>query len=88
MHNANGEVAAIYVQLDKQRKMYKTYGKVIDLDGTNRTTNAGFSLYHLLVEDNNGDGQPVAMFFIKEETTDAISACLQIFSEVYFILTI
>ncbi len=85
LHNTDGEVAAIYIQLDKQRKMYKTYGNVIELDGTYRITNAGFSLYHLLVEDNNGDGQPVAKFFIKEETTDAISACLQVFSEVYII---
>lgn len=57
LHNADGEVVAIFIQLEKQRK-------------------------HLLIEDNNGDGQPVAKFFIKEETTEAISACLKVFSEV------
>jgi hypothetical protein len=82
LHNADGEVVAIYIQLDKQRKLYKKYGKVVELDGTYRITKAGFALYHLLVKDNNGDGQPVAKFFIKEETTEAISACLKVFSEV------
>lgn len=82
LHNSDGEVAAIFVQLEKQRQLYKTYGNVIELDGTYKTTRAGFSLYHLLIEDNNGDGQPVAMFFVKEETTDSISTCLEVFSEV------
>ncbi|KZS05694.1 Uncharacterized protein APZ42_031049 [Daphnia magna] len=81
LHNSDGEVAAIFVQLEKQRQLYKTYGNVIELDGTYKTTRAGFSLYHLLIEDNNGDGQPVAMFFVKEETTDSISTCLEVFSE-------
>ncbi|KZS02016.1 Uncharacterized protein APZ42_001107, partial [Daphnia magna] len=53
----------------------------VEVDGTYRTTQAGFVLYHLLIEDDNGFGQPVAFFFIKEETTEAISECLQIFSE-------
>lgn len=44
-----------------------------------KTTKAGFSLYHLLIEDNNGDGQPVAMFFMKEETVESIATCLQVF---------
>lgn len=82
LHNSDGEVAAIFVQLEKQRQLYKTYGNVIELDGTYKTTKAGFSLYHLLIEDNNGDGQPVAMFLVKEETTDSISTCLEVFSEV------
>ncbi|KZS03097.1 Uncharacterized protein APZ42_034260 [Daphnia magna] len=81
LHNSDGEVAAIFVQLEKQRQLYKTYGNVIELDGTYKTTKAGFSLYHLLIEDNNGDGQPVAMFLVKEETTDSISTCLEVFSE-------
>lgn len=34
LHDADGEVAAIYVQLEKQRQMYRTYGNVIELDGT------------------------------------------------------
>ncbi|KAK4037527.1 hypothetical protein OUZ56_029559 [Daphnia magna] len=57
LHDADGEVAAIYVQLEKQRQMYRTYA------------------------DDKGDGQPVAMFFMKEETVDSISTCLQLFSE-------
>jgi len=86
LHDPEGEVTAIFVQLEKQRKLYKMYGKVVEVDGTYKTTQAGFALYHLLIEDNNGDGQPVAFFFIREETTEAISECLQIFSEVMNLL--
>lgn len=82
LHDADGEVAAIFVQMERQRKLYEKYGKLLQLDGTYRTTQAGFALYHLLIEDNNGSGQPVALFFLKEETTEAISACLKNFAEV------
>jgi hypothetical protein len=82
LHDPEGEVTAIFVQLEKQRKLYKMYGKVVEVDGTYNIDQAGFALYHLLIEDNNGDGQPVAMFFIREETTEAISECLRIFAEV------
>ncbi|KAI9555984.1 hypothetical protein GHT06_018542 [Daphnia sinensis] len=75
------EIATIFVQVELQRKLYLKYGTVIQLDGTYNTTKAGFGLYHLLIHDNNRDGQPVAFFFIKEETTEAISECLQIFTE-------
>jgi hypothetical protein len=48
------------------------YGKVFGVDGTYRTTQAEFLLYHLVKEDN-GDSQPV-FFFIWEVTTKAMSA--------------
>ena len=35
-----------------------------------------------MIVDNNGNGQPVALYFTKEETTVAISECLRIFVEV------
>lgn len=47
---------------------------------------SGFALYHILVEDNNGESQPVAFFFIKEETIEAISACLKGFADVRIII--
>jgi hypothetical protein len=82
LRSDENEVSAIFVQLEPQRKIYQKYGTVLELDGTYKTTKAGFALYHLLIHDSNGDGQPVAFFFIKEETTAAISECLQIFTEV------
>ncbi|KZR98168.1 Uncharacterized protein APZ42_006540, partial [Daphnia magna] len=81
LDDGDGEVAAIFVQLERQQKLYKKYGKVLELDGTNETTRAGVALYHILIEDNNGDGQPVAKFFIKEKTIEAIAECLWVFSE-------
>jgi hypothetical protein len=83
LQNSEEEVAAIFVQLESQRKLYKKYGVVVELDGTYNTNTKRYSLSHLHINDNNGDGQPVAFFFIKEEIIEAISDCLQIFIEVH-----
>jgi hypothetical protein len=82
LQNSDDEVNAIFIQLEPQRKMYKNYGTVIEMDGTHGSNKSGFALYHLMIHDNNGASQPVAFFFIKEETKEAISECLQIFTEV------
>ncbi len=63
-------------------EIYQKYGTVLELNGFYRTTKADFALYHLLIHDSNGVGKPFA-FFIKEETTDTVSECLQIFTEVH-----
>ena len=81
LHDDNDEVVAIFIQMEKQHRLYQKYGTILQLDGTYKTTKAGFSLYHLLIEDNNGDSQPVALFFLKEETMEAISECLKLFSQ-------
>ncbi|XP_045025752.1 uncharacterized protein LOC123470097 [Daphnia magna] len=51
------------------------------MDGTYKITKIGFSLYHLMIVDNNDNSQPIAWVFTKEETTVAISECLRIFVE-------
>jgi hypothetical protein len=63
-------------------KVFRSNGTVLELNGFYRTTKADFALYHLLIHDSNGVGKPFA-FFIKEETTDAVSECLKIFTEVH-----
>ncbi len=79
-------MTAIFVLLQKQRRLYKKYEIVVKLDGTYSIGQSGFALYHILVEDNNGESQPVAFFFIKEETIEAISACLKVFADVRIII--
>ncbi|KAI9550671.1 hypothetical protein GHT06_004575 [Daphnia sinensis] len=59
----------------------KTYARKKQLDGTYSTTQSGFALYHILIEYNNGDSKPVAFFFIKKETIEAISACLKVLTD-------
>ncbi|XP_045027121.1 uncharacterized protein LOC116919332 [Daphnia magna] len=51
------------------------------MDGTYDTNNLGFSLYHLLGVDNNGENQPLTQFFTKTETKEAIVEFLRIFTE-------
>jgi hypothetical protein len=53
------------------------------MDGTYGTNNVGFSLYHLMSEDNNGISQPVVQYFTKTKTKGALSDFLRIFTEVF-----
>jgi hypothetical protein len=52
------------------------------MDGTYDTNNLGFSLYHLLGVDNNSESQPLAQFFTKTETKEALAEFLRISTEV------
>lgn len=83
VHEPNGEVHGIYFQTESQRKLYSKIGTVLEMDGTYGTNNVGFSLYHLMWEDNNGESQPVAQYFTKTETKGALSDFLRIFTEVF-----
>ncbi|KAI9553803.1 hypothetical protein GHT06_019071 [Daphnia sinensis] len=58
----NGEIKCIFVQLSEQRRFYKRYGEVLQLDGTHSVTNTPMPLYTLIVKENYGVGQPVAFF--------------------------
>ncbi|KZS03184.1 Uncharacterized protein APZ42_034156 [Daphnia magna] len=60
VHEPNGEIHEIYLQTESQRKLYSKIGTVLEMDGTYGTNNVGFSLYHLLCEDNNSESQPGA----------------------------
>lgn len=82
LQNSDDKFNAIFIQLEPQRKMYKNYRTFIDVDGTYNANKCSFALYHLIIHENNGAGQPIVLFFIKEETKKAKSECLQIFTEV------
>lgn len=82
VHGEDGEVEGIYFQTESQKKLYPVIGTVVLMDGTHGTNNSGFTLYHLLSEDNNGESQPVAQYFTKFENKESISEFLRIFSEV------
>ena len=82
VHDSEKEVEGIFFQTESQRKLYPTIGKVLIMDGTHGTNNSGYTLYHLLGEDNNGESQPLAQYFTKTKTKESIGEFLRIFSEV------
>lgn len=82
VHDEENELEAIYLPLVCQKKLYQKIGKVLIMDGKYGTNNPGFSLDHLLGEDNNENSQPLAQFFTKSETKESISGFLRIFTEV------
>ena len=43
-YDGDAEVAAIFIQLEKQRKLYHKYDIVVEMDGTYKITKIGFSL--------------------------------------------
>jgi hypothetical protein len=51
------------------------------MDATYRTTQYGLPMFVMTVVDNHGHGQPIALFFVQEETGDSIAEVLQIFKE-------
>jgi MULE transposase domain len=57
------------------------YGNVLGMDATYRTTLYNLPMFIINVVDNHGHGQPVAMFFVQEESGAAIAEMLQIFKE-------
>jgi hypothetical protein len=52
------------------------------MDATYRTTQYGLPMFVMTVVDNHGHGQPIAMFFVQEETGDSIAEVLRIFQQV------
>lgn len=64
------------------------YGGVLLLDGTYNVVEIfSLPLYTLLAVDNFGVGQPVAYFFVRDETAEGIGMGLKNFCDVSFILT-
>lgn len=86
VHDENNEVAQILIQTKEQRKLFKKFGDLVQLDGTYRISKTGMPLYTILVEDNFGIGQPICYMFLREETTVSTKAVLQIFAEVLLLL--
>lgn len=78
----NGVVRCIFIQLASQRKVYQTFGEVLELDGAHKLTKLGMPLYTLMVQDSWGLGQPAAFFFVREETTENIKIGLSALAEV------
>nr|CAH0113756.1 unnamed protein product [Daphnia galeata] len=81
VQDSDGEVLGIYFQTESQRKLYSKIGTVLQMGGTYDTKNPGYLLYNLLGVDNNGESQPLAQFFTKNETKEALAEFLQIFTE-------
>lgn len=85
LYDETNTISLKYVQLSQQRDLYKNYGEVVLLDGTYNVDKLAMPLYTLLVEDNFGVGQPVAYFFIREETTEWIMEGLRIFAALVYL---
>jgi hypothetical protein len=75
-------VNLIYIQLARQREIFKKFGQMLQLDGTYKINRHNFPLYTLVVRNNFGIGEPVACCFMKNETTESVTEFLRIFSSV------
>lgn len=61
-----------YVQTQVHRDLYILFDELVQLDGTYRTNKTAMPLYTLMVVDNFGVGEPVAIIFMKDENTQNI----------------
>lgn len=80
--NDKSEIVCVYIQLAEQRRFYKKYGEVIQMDAMHNITSTPMPLYTLIAVDNYGIEQPVAFFFVRHENAETISMGLKHFSEV------
>ena len=81
--DSKGVITIIYIQLKIQKKWYNLFGEVCQLDGTYRLLRiCMYSLYTVMVSDNNGNGQPVAFFLVRDETKKSIKQGLKMFAKV------
>ena len=65
-------------QTQKQKHMLQRYGStIVGMDATYKTSQYGFPMFLLNVVTNHGRGHPVALFFVQEETGEAIAAALR-----------
>ncbi|EFX65973.1 hypothetical protein DAPPUDRAFT_116791 [Daphnia pulex] len=71
----------VRIQFQFCSKLEKFIISAMDVTHQNHPVSEKHEQLTLGKKKNNGDGQPVAKFFIKEETTESISACLKVFSE-------
>jgi hypothetical protein len=59
--------------------MLQLYGQtIIGMDATYKTTKWGFPLFLMNVVTNHGNGYPVALFLVQEETGDMIEEAIMI----------
>jgi hypothetical protein len=86
VHDENNKVVKIFIQSQEQRKLFKKFGEVVEIDGTYKVDKAGMPLYTIVIEDNFGIGQPICYMFLREETTASIFAGLEFFSKVILLM--
>ncbi|XP_055347155.1 zinc finger SWIM domain-containing protein 3-like isoform X2 [Paramacrobiotus metropolitanus] len=62
-------------------KIFCKHGQALFMDSTYRLNCEHFCLYCILVEDENGFGQPVAMAFLRDEKKNTLERLFEIFKE-------
>nr|XP_047125577.1 protein FAR1-RELATED SEQUENCE 5-like [Hydra vulgaris] len=71
----------LFFQTVHQQMLFSKFKEVIQMDATYKTNKMRYSLYTLLIEDNNGLGQPIGFGILAKEDQSHIEKFLKIFSE-------
>jgi len=75
---SNPKVPMLVIQTTHMRKLMELYGRTVFLDSTFGTNYYGYSLFLVMVVDNSGQGQPVAVVVLGQESIASIKAALEV----------
>lgn len=76
------EIYGVYYQNDHMRKLAKTFGSVVFLDGTYKLNRTHYPCYVFVVSDNNRKSRVVAFAVVAYERQPIIDAVLEFFKNV------
>ena len=71
----------LYIQTSKMQEMFQNFPTIIFMDNTYNVNIEGYILNAILVEDENGNGKPVAYSYMRRESKETLMRIKEIFGK-------
>ena len=71
----------LFIQTSEMKTMFQKSPNMIFMDNTYKVNLEGYTLNVILVDDENGNGKPVAYTFLRRETKENLTRVMEIFGE-------
>ena len=76
---SNLDLLPVYKQTSKMQEMFQNFPTIIFMDNTYNVNIEGYILNAILVEDENGNGKPVAYSYMRRESKETLRRIIEIF---------
>ena len=77
----NQDLDLLFIQTSEMKEMFEKSPNMIFMDNTYNVNMEGYSLNVILVDDENGNGKPVAYTYMRRETKENLTRIMEIFAE-------
>ena len=71
----------LFIQTSEMKTMFQKSPNMIFMDNTYKVNLEGYTLNVIQVDDENGNGKPVAYTFLRRETKENLTRVMEIFGE-------